>query len=189
MKIAVFCGSSGGNNAIYRQKAKELGEFFAKKEIELVYGGGRIGLMGAIADSVLSCGGEVFGVIPQHLQDKEIAHQNLSELHVVKDMHTRKALMSERAEAFVAMPGGVGTLEEIFEVWTWLQIGYHNKPCAFYNVNGFYDKLFDFISHMIKEGFLDKKYLDYLIIEDTPEALYESILHAKSPRSKWEKPC
>lgn len=188
MKIAVYCGSSEGHNPIYKSEAIKLGEFFGKNSIELVYGGGGVGLMGAIADSVMKNGGYVYGVIPEHLKGKEIAHFGLSELHVVKDMHIRKNMMIERANAFVAMPGGAGTMEEIFEAWTWLQIGYHRKPCAFYNVNGFYDKLLEHISHMVKEGFLEKKYLDFLIVEDTPEGLYEALKNGKSPRSKWEEP-
>lgn len=186
MKIAVYCGSNEGVNPIYKNEAIKLGEYFGKNSIELVYGGGGVGLMGAIADAVIKNNGYVYGVIPEHLQNKEIAHFGLSELHVVKDMHIRKNMMIKRADAFVAMPGGAGTMEEIFEVWTWLQIGYHKKPCAFYNVNGFYDKLLDFISHMIKEGFLDKKYLDFLIVESTPEKLIEALKNAKSPLSKWE---
>lgn len=189
MKIAVYCGSSEGVNPIYKSKAIKLGEFFAKNSIELVYGGGGVGLMGAIADSVMKNGGRAYGVIPEHLKSKEIAHFGLTELHVVKDMHIRKNMMIERADAFVAMPGGAGTMEEFFEVWTWMQIGYHKKPCALYNINGFYDKLLDFISHIIKEGFLDKKYLDFLIVENTPKSIYEALKSANSPRSKWEEPC
>lgn len=186
MKIAVYCGSSKGLNPIYEQKAIKLGEYFAKHKIELVYGGGGVGLMGAIADAVLKNDGYVYGVIPEHLKSKEVAHFGLSELHVVKNMHERKAMMMERADAFVAMPGGAGTLEEIFEVWTWLQIGYHKKPCALYNVDGFYDKLLDFMSHVVKEGFLNKKYLDYLIVENSPQKLHNALLNGKNPLSKWE---
>ncbi len=185
MKIAVYCGSSEGKNPIYKQEARRLGEFLAKENIGLVYGGGGVGLMGHIADAVMSGGGYVYGVIPEHLKSKEIAHFGLSELHVVENMHIRKNMMIEAADAFVAMPGGAGTMEEIFEVWTWLQIGYHKKPCAFYNVNGFYDKLLDFVLGMVNEGFLDKKYLDALIVEDEPEKLINAIKEHKSPLSKW----
>lgn len=185
-KIAIFCGSSKGNNPIYEDEAKKVGEFFAKNGIELVYGGGAVGLMGIISKSVMENGGKTYGVIPQHLKDKEIAQDGLSELHVVKDMHTRKAMMAERAEAFVAMPGGAGTMEEIFEVWTWMQIGYHQKPCVFYNTNGFYDKLLDFIAHMVDEGFLYKKYLEGLIVVHSPEELLEAVKNHKSPKSKWD---
>lgn len=185
MKIAVFCGSSKGNDPLYENEAKKLGEFFAKNEIELVYGGGIVGLMGIISTAVMQNGGSVYGVIPEHLQNKELAHHGLTELHIVKDMHTRKAMMANRADAFVAMPGGAGTLEEIFEVWTWLQIGYHQKPCALYNVGGFYDKLIEFIEHIVKSNFLDKKYLDTLIIEDTPQGLLQALKEYKTPKSKW----
>lgn len=188
MKIAVYCGSSEGVNPIYKKEAIRLGEYFSKNSIELVYGGGGIGLMGSIADAVVKNGGYVYGVIPEQLKSKEIAHFGLSELHVVKDMHIRKNMMIKRADAFVAMPGGAGTLDEIFEAWTWLQIGYHQKPCAFYNINGFYDKLLDFISHIVKEGFLAKKYLEYLIVEDNPKKLIEAIKNSKNPMSKWEEP-
>lgn len=187
MKIAVFCGSNIGNNKIYETKAKELGLFFAKNGIGLVYGGGGVGLMGAIAQSVMDNNGEAFGVIPKHLKDKELAHEGLSALHVVDDMHARKNMMSSHADAFIAMPGGAGTMEEIFEVWTWMQIGYHKKACAFYNVNGFYDKLFEFLEHMVKEGFLQDVYLKSLIIENSPEKIYEAIKNYNPPKSKWDK--
>ncbi len=186
MKIAVYCGSNKGKNPLYEQEARRLGEYLAKNNIGMVYGGGGVGLMGAIADSVMSNGGYVFGVIPEHLKSKEVAHFGLSELHVVKDMHIRKNMMIQNADAFVAMPGGAGTMEEIFEVWTWLQIGYHKKACAFYNVGGFYDKLLEFISYMVEQGFLDKKYLDALIVESEPEKLIEAIKKYKSPLSKFK---
>ncbi len=185
MKIAVYCGSSEGKNPLYKQEAKKLGEFFAHNSIGLVYGGGSVGLMGIIADSVLKNGGYVCGMITELLKDKELAHGGLGKLDVVKDMHERKAKMMSEANAFVAMPGGAGTLEEIFEAWTWLQIGYHKKPCAFYNVNGFYDKLFEFIAHVCDEGFLDKKYLEYLIIENEPKKLLDALKYSKNPLSKW----
>ncbi len=185
MKIAVYCGSSEGENPIYKQEAIKLGEHFAKHKIGLVYGGGSIGLMNAIADSVMKNGGYVCGVIPELLEDKELAHKSLSKLHVVKDMHQRKAKMMEEADAFVAMPGGVGTFEEIFEAWTWLQIGYHKKACAFYNINGFYDKLLDFIAHTVKEGFVQERYLKSLIVENEPEKLLNALKNAKNLNSKW----
>lgn len=186
MRIAVFCGSNKGLNPNFEKEAKKLGKFFAQNSIELVYGGGAVGLMGVISTTVMENGGKVYGVIPKHLQNKELAHQGLTELHVVKDMHTRKAMMNERADAFVAMPGGAGTLEEIFEVWTWLQIGYHQKPCALYNVDGFYDKLLSFIKDVVENDFLDKKYLDTLIVENTPQNLLHALKEYKSPKSKWD---
>ncbi len=185
MKIAVYCGSSEGKNEIYKKEAIKLGEYFGKNKIELVYGGGGVGLMGSIADAVLKNEGYVYGVIPKHLKVKEVAHSKLQELHVVDDMHQRKDMMMKRADAFVAMPGGAGTLEEIFEVWTWMQIGYHKKPCAFYNVNGFYDKLFDFISHVVDEGFLKKDYLDGLIVENDPQKLLYALKNSNVPSPKF----
>ncbi len=185
MKIAVYCGASEGKNKLYKKEAIKLGEYFGKNQIELVYGGGSIGLMGAIADTVIKNNGYVYGVIPKHLKVKEVAHSSLQELHVVDNMHTRKDMMIKRADAFVAMPGGAGTLEEIFEAWTWLQLGYHKKPCAFYNVNGFYNKLLEFISHMVTEGFLKKDYLDCLIVENTPEKLLYALKNSYIPNPKF----
>lgn len=185
MTIAVFCGSSAGNNIEYENTTKELGKFFALNNIDVVYGGGKVGLMGTLADSVLEHGGKVFGVIPEKLKEKELAHEGVTELRVVKDMHERKATMAELSDAFVALPGGAGTLEEIFEVWTWAQLGFHNKPCAFYNVNGFYNKLIDMITGMSDEGFLKKDYVDMLIKTEDKEFLLESIKNYESPKVKW----
>lgn len=185
MKIAVFCGSSTGNNPEYVEAAKRLGEYFAEHSIDLVYGGGKVGLMGAIADATLAHGGKVYGVIPKHLKEREIAHQGLTELTVVADMHERKAKMAQMADAFVALPGGAGTLEEIFEVWTWAQLGHHQKPCAFYNVNGFYDLLKDMIINMCQSGFLKPHYADMLIHTDEPESLITSINTYQAPQKKW----
>lgn len=185
MKIAVFCGSSTGNNIDYINATKKLGEFFAKKNIDVVYGGGNVGLMGAIADSVMNNGGKVYGVIPEKLKDKELAHENITELKVVSNMHERKAAMAEMADAFVVLPGGAGTLEEIFEVWTWAQLGFHQKACAFLNVNGFYDKLFELIEHMCKNEFLKQDYLDMLIKTEDQEVLLQSIKEYIPPKDKW----
>ncbi len=185
MKIAIYCGSSDGVNPIYKKEAKRLGEYLAKNDIGLVYGGAKIGIMGEIASSVMKNGGIVEGVITEFLQDKETAHEHITKLAVVKNMHERKNTMMELSDAFVALPGGAGTMEEIFEAWTWLQIGLHKKLCAFYNINGFYDSLLEFLSHMSKEGFLNKKYVDSLIVEDTPEGLIRALEITKNPLSKW----
>ncbi len=185
MKIAVFCGSSAGINPDYMKATKALGSYFAKNGIDLVYGGGNVGLMGAMADSVLAGGGQVFGVIPEYLKEKEIAHPNLTELRVVADMHERKAAMAEMAHAFVALPGGAGTLEEIFEAWTWAQLGYHQKPCAFYNVNGFYNKLIEMIDDMAASGFLKPEFSDMLIHTDTPQGLLSAFNSYVAPKHKW----
>lgn len=185
MKIAVFCGSHTGHGQKFVPATRALGEHLANKGIDLVYGGGRIGLMGVIADAVLAHGGKVFGVIPEHLQQKETAHEGLTELQVVADMHVRKATMAQMADAFVALPGGAGTLEEIFEAWTWAQLGYHTKPCAFYNVSGFYDPLLQMIDRMSESGFLSPIHSDMLIKADDPESLLSSINAYKTPIHKW----
>lgn len=185
MKITVFCGSSAGNNPAYVEAAKELGTVFAKQGIELVYGGGHVGLMGTIADAVLEAGGRVHGVIPEYLQSRELAHEGLTTLEVVPDMHARKARMAELADAFVALPGGVGTLEELFEVWTWGQLGHHAKPCALYNVNGFYDALLQFARHMLDEGFIKSTHLEMIQLADTPDTLLAALKNYQAPGEKW----
>lgn len=185
MTIAVFCGASLGNNKEYENATKEFGKYLALNNIDVVFGGGSVGLMGALADSVLEYGGKICGVIPEKLKDKELAHESLTELKVVKDMHERKAAMAELADAFVALPGGLGTLEEIFEVWTWGQLGFHDKPCAFYNVNGFYDKLLDMIKTMSKEGFLKEEHIDMLVQTDNKEELLTALKNYKAPKHKW----
>ncbi len=185
MKIAVFCGSSMGVDPIYAQAASELGCFLGEQGIAVVYGGGNVGLMGVVAQACLDAGGEVYGVIPEALQDKEIAHPALTSLKVVSDMHERKAEMARLADAFVALPGGAGTLEEIFEAWTWAQLGYHTKPCAFYNTKGYYDPLKEMISKMSLAGFLKADYADMLIHTDNPQDLLEAIHQYVSPRQKW----
>ncbi len=185
MKIAVFCGSSNGNNIKYLNATKALGKFFAQNNIDVVYGGGKVGLMGALADSVIENGGKVYGVLPEKLKDKELAHKKITELYIVSTMHERKAKMAELADAFVTLPGGAGTLEEIFEAWTWAQLGYHNKPCAFYNIDGFYNKLFDLIDYMCKTEFLKYEYSKMLIKTDNKEELLELIKNYQAPKNKW----
>ena len=185
MKVAVYCGSSAGNEPQFLAATQALGQHFVQQGIDVVYGGGHVGLMGAIADSVLQAGGRVYGVMPKHLVEREIAHQGLTELTVVADMHERKAQMAAMADAFVALPGGAGTLEEIFEVWTWAQLGHHRKPCAFYNVDGFYDPLFAMIEKMTTTGFLKPVYADMLIRTADPEALTEAFAGYQPPQNKW----
>lgn len=185
MRIAVFCGSSAGNKKEYEETTKELGKFFALNNIEVVYGGGKVGLMGMLADSVLENGGKVYGVIPEKLEEKELAHTKVTELRIVKDMHERKALMAELSDAFVALPGGAGTLEEIFEVWTWAQLGFHTKPCAFYNINGFYDKLIEMLKGISSEGFLKEEYVDMIINTDDKDFLLKQIIEYRPPKVKW----
>ncbi|OHY79376.1 TIGR00730 family Rossman fold protein [Marinobacter sp. AC-23] len=185
MKVAVYCGSRSGNEPLYAEKAKELGEFFGNNGIDLVFGGGHVGLMGIIADAVLASGGKVYGVIPEHLRDRELAHTGLTELFVVKDMHERKAKMAELADGFVALPGGIGTLEEIFEVWTWAQLGVHQKPCAFYNVNGFYNPLLEMVKTMVATGFVSQQYLDMIVLAQTPTDLVDGFRAYAPPQEKW----
>lgn len=175
-KICVFCGSSPGANAQYAEKAEELGMELTKRKIGLVYGGAKIGVMGRIADSVLKNGGEVIGVIPQALKIKEVAHEGLSELHVADNMHSRKALMYEISDAFIALPGGIGTLDEFFEIFTWTQLGLHQKPCGLLNVRGYYDRLLDFMSQMVSEKFVNVKHMEMLLVDDVPSKLLDKFL-------------
>lgn len=185
MKVAIYCGSAEGNSPDYVNGVKALGEYLARQGVDVVYGGGKVGLMGVIANSALQAGGKVIGVIPTHLESKEIAHTGLTELHVVANMHERKAKMSELADAFVALPGGVGTLEEMFEIWTWGQLGLHDKPCAFFNINGFYDPLFTMVESMQKAGFVKQSYIDMIINVNTPETLVSAFKAYQAPLPKW----
>lgn len=181
MRLCVFCGASKGSDPAYLATARALGTALAEAGIELVYGGAAIGLMGAIADATLAAGGIVRGVIPQALLDKEIAHRGLTELKVVGSMHERKAAMADLADGFVALPGGLGTFEELFEVWTWAQLGWHQKPCALLDVNGFYTKLASFLDDVVERGFVQQPHRDMLIVERTPEALLRALAAYRPP--------
>jgi uncharacterized protein (TIGR00730 family) len=184
--IAVFCGSSSGKNPLYKQLAAELGATFARRGIALVYGAGNIGLMGAIADATLQAGGKVIGAIPGFLKDKEVCHQGLSKLHTVGSMHERKQVMAEVADGFIALPGGFGTLDELFEILTWKQLQLHPKPIGILNWNGYYDHLIAHIARMIEEGFIKPHHRDLLMVADDLETLLAAMLQA--PRhfdSKW----
>lgn len=183
--IAIFCGSALGKDSVYLNVAQNVGRYLAQQDITLVYGGGRSGLMGVVADCALQAGGKVIGVIPRVLVDKELAHPNLTELHVVEDMQQRKTKMSELADGFVAIPGGAGTLEEIFEQWTWAQLGIHLKPCAFLNVDGFYDDLLKFLTLTAEKGFTHQRFIDGLVAEDNIEAIIEKFKHFAAPEPKW----
>lgn len=176
--IAVFCGSSTGNDPIYMSEARRLGRLLADHNIGLVYGGAAVGCMGAVADAVLEAGGRVIGVIPEKLADVEIAHKHLTELHVVGTMHERKAMMAELADAFITLPGGAGTMEEYFEVLTWAQIGYHTKPCALLNINGYYSPLMSLFEHMMEQGFVKERYRELIVLEEDPEVLLKGLLNA-----------
>jgi uncharacterized protein (TIGR00730 family) len=172
-KITVFCGSNAGNNEAYISATDQLARVLVEQEISLVYGGGNVGLMGRLADGVLRRGGEVIGVIPEKLVSKEVAHKGLSVLHIVKTMHERKALMAELCDGFIALPGGIGTLEEIIEVFTWAQLGYHSKPCGLLNVAGYYDKLLEFMQVMVDNKFLKAEHKDLLIVEKKPSLMIQ----------------
>lgn len=183
--IAVFCGSAFGTDEIFNQAAHSLGRTIAEQGKTLVYGGGKSGLMGVVADSALQAGGRVIGVIPEVLVNKELAHSGLTELYVVKNMHERKTKMSELADAFIAMPGGVGTLEEIFEQWTWAQLGIHLKPCAFLNVDGFYDDLIKFIDLTTQKGFTHLRFNDTLISSSSITDILSQLEKFIAPEPKW----
>ncbi|WP_411860449.1 TIGR00730 family Rossman fold protein [Halioxenophilus sp. WMMB6] len=165
-----------GKSAVYANMATELARQLAAREIELVYGGASVGTMGALADAMLSAGGRVIGVIPNAILDREIAHEGLSELIIVKDMHERKATMADLADAFIALPGGLGTLEELFEMLTWLQLGIHQKPCGLLNVGGFYDHLEQFLHHARDEGFVRSENIQSLLVDTAPGALVDRLL-------------
>ncbi len=185
MKLAVYCGSRVGNDPLFAEAARTLGTHLAETGVDVVFGGGHVGLMGVVADAALAAGGRVYGVIPEDLRDRELAHNHLTELHVVKDMHQRKARMAELADAFVALPGGIGTLEELFEAWTWGQLGFHRKPCALYNVAGFYDPLLGMARTMCEQGFLNPEYLDMLVLAQSPEQLLAGLDAYAPPPQKW----
>jgi uncharacterized protein (TIGR00730 family) len=184
--VCVFCGASPGAKPIYREAAALLGHTLAERGITLVYGGGAVGLMGTVADAALAAGGEVIGVIPQSLMDAEIGHKGLTRLEVVDGMHARKARMAELSDAFIALPGGLGTLEELFEVWTWGQLGYHSKPLGLLEVNSFYDKLTDFLDHLVEERFVRDQHRGMLQVGGHPETLLDR-LESWRPSSapKW----
>lgn len=184
--ICVYCGSSAGSSETYGAAARNLAASMLKRQLSLVYGGGNVGLMGIIADEVMRLGGKAIGVIPQALMDKEVGHTNLSQLHIVRNMHERKALMAELSDGFIAMPGGIGTLEELFEMFTWLQLGFHEKPLGLLNVDGFYDSLIVFLKQTVQKNFLLQEHLDLLIIESNPDRLLQQFDDFKPQHvKKW----
>ncbi|MGA0562988.1 TIGR00730 family Rossman fold protein [Ancylobacter sp. VNQ12] len=185
-RICVFLGSNGGRRTAYMDAATALGTLLAREGIGLVYGGASVGLMGALANATLEAGGEVTGIIPQRLVEKEIAHRGLSDLRVVGSMHERKALMAELSDGFVALPGGIGTLEELFEVWTWAQLGSHGKPCALLNTDGYYDPMLSFLDHTVEEGFMRRAHRDMLLVAQYPEQLLARMRDYRAPNViKW----
>ncbi len=169
--IAVYCGASSGANPLYADAARALGRVLVEHNIGLVYGGGNVGLMGVIADEVLRLGGDVTGVIPRALVAREVGHTGLTRIFIVKDMHERKAMMADLSDGFIAMPGGMGTLEELFEMLTWSQLGIHAKPVGVLNVDGFYDGLVSFLGHLHGEGFVRAEHAGLMMVEATPEAI------------------
>jgi uncharacterized protein (TIGR00730 family) len=184
--VCVYCGSAFGSKPVYARATQAFGRALVNAGLTLVYGGGRVGLMGTIADEVLAAGGRVIGVIPELLVDKEVGHTGLSELHVVPDMHQRKKMMADLSDAFVALPGGAGTLEELFEIYTWAQLGYHKKAIGLYNIGGYYDPLITMLEHTVDEGFMQRAYLDTLQIDTDSSALIDKLKHYR-PASvdKW----
>ena len=184
--ICVYCGSNFGERSSYLEAAQSLGLEMAKRGITLVYGGGNVGLMGAIADSVMAAGGKVLGVMPQALVDKEVAHNGLSDLRVVASMHERKSLMADLADAFIALPGGLGTLEEFCEVATWTQLGFHKKACGLLNIDGFYDGLLSFLNHATEEKFIRAEHRSIILAEENPLDLIEKLDRFEVPTvQKW----
>ncbi|MBU0487008.1 MAG: TIGR00730 family Rossman fold protein [Bacteroidetes bacterium] len=180
-RICVFCGSSYGNGKIYTEATKKLGEVFVTNNLTLVYGGANVGLMGVLADQMLRLKGEVIGIIPGFMIEKGIAHTGLSGQIVVGSMHERKERMQTESDAFIAMPGGYGTIEEIFEMITWGQLNIHKKPCAFLNTNGYYDFMHEFLNHAVNEGFIEREFKDMVIFEEEPEVLIQRFFNYTHP--------
>lgn len=184
--ITVFCGSSFGSDEIYKEQANLLGQTLAKQNIQLIYGGANVGLMGAVADGVLKEGGKAIGVLPHFLQSKEIAHQNLTELILVETMHERKTKMNDLCDGVIVLPGGYGTLEEFFEMITWAQLGLHKKPIAILNIDGFYDDLIKLVQTMVDKGFLKQINQEMLLVSDSIDELLEKMRNYQAPTvGKW----
>ena len=183
--ICVYCGSAPGNDPAFKEEAVAAGTLIAKSGLTLVYGGGNVGLMGAVADAALAAGGKVIGVMPADLVNQEIGHKDLTELKIVNSMHERKWAMAEISDGFLCLPGGPGTFEEIFEQWTWAQLGIHDKACGFVNVSGYYDPMRASIQQMADKGFLAQQYVDMLIYADTTAAVIEAFRAYVPPPPKW----
>ena len=185
-RICVFCGSNAGARSEYAEAARALATVLAERKLGIVYGGGNVGLMGVLADAALEHGGEVIGVIPQKLVDKEVAHRGVTELLVVETMHERKALMNDLSDAFLALPGGFGTLDEFFEVLTWSQLGFHGKPCALLNVAGYYDGMLAMLDHAVTERFLRPAHRELVIADTDPLRLLQRLsAFVPAPKGKW----
>ena len=185
-RICVFCGSNAGARSEYAEAARALATVLAERKLGIVYGGGNVGLMGVLADAALARGGEVIGVIPQKLVDKEVAHRGVTKLLVVETMHERKALMNDLSDAFLALPGGFGTLDEFFEVLTWAQLGFHGKPCALLNVAGYYDGMLAMLDHAVTERFLRPAHRELVIADTDPLRLLQRLsAFVPAPKGKW----
>ncbi|MEO0034129.1 MAG: hypothetical protein RLZZ501_152 [Pseudomonadota bacterium] len=185
-RVCVFCGSSFGTRPAYAEATRRLGRMLAERGLELVYGGGCVGLMGEVADAVLAAGGRVTGVIPEGMVRREVAHQGLTELRVVGSMHERKATMADLADAFIALPGGIGTLDEVFEIWGWGQLGLHNKPLGFLDVEHYYRDLMLFLDHVAAEGFMRARHRAMVAIEADPAALLAAMAEFEMPETIWD---
>ncbi|RPI75311.1 MAG: TIGR00730 family Rossman fold protein [Desulfobacteraceae bacterium] len=185
--VCVYCGSSPGRIDLYAESARTLAAALVDRNIGLVYGGASVGLMGLVADSVLTGGGRVTGVIPQAMVEKEIVHNGLTNLHITKSMHERKTIMSELSDGFIALPGGIGTLEELFEIWNWAELGYHQKPCGLLNIANYFDGLIGFLEHSVAEKFVKKSHFEMLIVESEPGRILERFTtYVPTYASKWE---
>lgn len=187
MNVAIYCGSSLGNNEIYEESTKILAKKLAEKKFNIVYGGSLQGLMGTISNESIKYNNMVIGVITYDLVSKEIENKNISTIYKVETMNQRKEKMEELADAFIAIPGGYGTFEEIFNIMSAAQLGYHQKPCAFYNINNYYTKLIEFLENAVKEGFVRKDFVDMLIVSDDIDEIIYRIETYKAPKTKWEK--
>lgn len=188
-RLSVFCGSRSGADDRYAETTARFGRLLAAEQIELIFGGGSVGLMGVLADAVLSAGGKVIGVLPEMLATKELQHPGVTEMHLVPDMHRRKALMAEQADAFVALPGGYGTFEEFFEVVTWAQLGIHRKNIGLLNIAGYFDPLIRFLDHAVQEGFIKEKHRQLIVVAEEPEDMLQRLRHHQMPAVKrWLGP-
>lgn len=185
-KLCIYCGSSTGKNPSYIEGTRRLARILVDNKIDVVYGGASIGVMGALADAVLEYGGAVTGIIPEDLMSKEVAHSRITELKVVASMHERKAAMAEISDGFIALPGGIGTFEELFEILTWAQLGFHRKPVGLLNLNGYFDSLIRFLDHAVDEQFLQSYHRSMLIVESEPDRILERFSTYRSPvMKKW----
>jgi uncharacterized protein (TIGR00730 family) len=185
-RVCIFCGSSPGNRPVYLEAARSVGRLLAERGLELVYGGAHVGLMGAVADAALTAGGHVIGVIPQSLVNREIAHNKIPDLRVVASMHERKAMMETLSDAFLALPGGMGTLEEVCEIYTWGQLGLHAKPCGLLNVDGYYDPLLRLLDNAVSNGFVRQEHRDAVLADTDPAALFDRFAtYRPTIASKW----